>query len=964
MSGVGSGNTTARAAVTASLLERESAATETAAGGLRLGLEVAQRPIYGFGVAITSSPFVGRERELAQLRELLESAHVGEGAVAMLSGESGIGKTTTARALAGLAEGEGFRVLWGTCYEAESSAPFGPWIQALAPALRGIDLDARFGPTGAVLAELLPMDGQAERRRAPHLGGDEARLRAYEAFAQVLLALANERIVVVLDDLQWADPASLGLLGHVGRVVSSAPVILVGTYRDVALELAHPLAQTLADLRRHVRIRRVRLDVLDGAEVQTLLAAVVGSPVSAEVAEAVASETGGNPFFVSEIARQLADSGAATGEIPVPEGVRQAIGQRFARLSTDTARVLSLAAAFAGPFRFDSLEALTGLDEDTLLDCVDEALRARLLVALEGERYEFAHALVRHAIYDELSPSRQARLHRRIAEALERLGGATEAAELASQYHRSRTLPGAEHGVRYAITAAQQARQSYAYEQAVLFLQMARELAAESADSLRADIASRLAEAQAEAVMLDEARHSTEEALVLLESSGAAQEARAELLCRAAWSLDEAGAEPASTQPLVRRGLALAGTRRDLVWARLKLAEYPLELIPVGALTAGRWLGYDQQAVAIARADGDERDYARTIELMDWRDRAEIDELRALAGTWRDGGAAIHVLGVSARSLFIQHGAFAEATDVAQELLERADHVGSLSGRGYALVYLGSAARARGDLADARAFVEKCNAVVARLGEGHRLQATLRFLEHAVTEAEEPDWPRLAALREASASDPQLPPWMVLLHVAYAAHAQAAAGDETAVRRLLADLVQVLERLPPTTLNQNGAVARAAWSAWLIRAPEYAAPLRRAAEALLAAGVGDYAGTSLHLAVAWMALLVGDRVDALESLERARGTLRASGQLPLLTLVDQAEQEVSGATSAEPPAGLTPRELEVLRAVAAGKSNREIASTLVLSVHTVERHIANIYRKIDARNRAEATAFALRERLS
>ena len=463
--------------------------------------------------------------------------------------------------------------------------------------------------------------------------------------------------------------------------------------------------------------------------------------------------------------------------------------------------------------------------------------------------------------------------------------------------------------------------------------------------------------------MLDEARQSTEEALALLESSGAAPEARAEFACRAVWALDEAGAPPASTQPLVQRGLALAGTRRDLVWARLKLAEYPLELFPVGAVMAGRWLGYDSHAVGIARSNGDERDYARTIELMDWRDRAEIEELRALAGTWRAAPAAIHVLSVVSRSLFIQHGAFAAAADVAHELRERADHVGSLSGRAYALVYLGWAALARGDVDDARALLEEARAAVARLGEGHRLQASVRFLAHALMEAESPDWSEMAALRDASAADPTLPPWMVLLHLAYAAHANAAAGAAPAAKRLLAELVPVLERLPPTTLNQNGAVAKAAWSAWLIRASEYAAPLRRAAAALVAAGAGDYSGTSLELAVAWMAFLDGDPPGALEYVERARSTLTASGQRPLLDPVDEAEEEIRGAASAEAPAGLTPRELEILKAVAAGKSNREIASTLVLSVHTVERHIANVYRKIDARNRAEATAFALRERL-
>ena len=669
-------------------------------------------------MTITTSPFVGRERELAALRELLEDAQGPVGAVAMLSGEPGIGKTATARAFADLARGEGFRVLWGTCHEGESSAPFGPWVQAVSPALRNVDLEARFGPAGAVLAQVVPIAGQTRRDASPPapLARDEARLRAYEAFAQLVVALADQGVVVVLDDLHWADPASLGLLGHVGRVLSAAPVVLVGTYREAELELIHPLAQTLADLDRQVRIRRMRLDVLDAGEVRTLLAAHAGGPVSPESAEAVARETGGNPFFVSEVALELVAAGAPLAEIPVPVSVRQSIGHRLARLSPETARVLSVAAAFAGPFRFDTLSALTDLEEDALLNCIDEALRARMLVALDGERYEFAHALVRHAIYDELSPSRQARLHRRIAEALERLGGHTDAGELASQYHRSRTLPGAGHGARYAVAAAQQAGQRYAYEQSVVFLQMARELAVDSDERVRADLASRLAEAQAEAVMLEEARHSTEEALSLLESSGAAPEARAEFVRRATWALDEAGASPASTQPLVRRGLTLAGTRRDLVWARLKLAEYPLEMFRVGTVMAGRWLGFEPRAIAIARAEGDERDYARTIELMDWRDRAETERLRGLAATWRDARAANHVLSVVARSLLFHHGAFAEAADVAHELRERADRVGSLSGRAYALVCLSWAAFTRGDFERARALADEAHAVVARLG--------------------------------------------------------------------------------------------------------------------------------------------------------------------------------------------------------------------------------------------------------
>ena len=120
-------------------------------------------------MTITTSPFVGRERELAALRELLEVAQGPVGAVAMLSGEPGIGKTATARAFADLARGEGFRVLWGTCHEGESSAPFGPWVQAVSPALRNVDLEARFGPAGAVLAQVVPIAGRRDGTRARRL---------------------------------------------------------------------------------------------------------------------------------------------------------------------------------------------------------------------------------------------------------------------------------------------------------------------------------------------------------------------------------------------------------------------------------------------------------------------------------------------------------------------------------------------------------------------------------------------------------------------------------------------------------------------------------------------------------------------------------------------------------------------------------------------------------------------------
>jgi DNA-binding NarL/FixJ family response regulator len=211
-----------------------------------------------------------------------------------------------------------------------------------------------------------------------------------------------------------------------------------------------------------------------------------------------------------------------------------------------------------------------------------------------------------------------------------------------------------------------------------------------------------------------------------------------------------------------------------------------------------------------------------------------------------------------------------------------------------------------------------------------------------------------------TARDPALPPWMAVLHLSLAARAYAEAGDERQARALLADLVPALARLDPRTLNQNGAVANVAWAAWRLGAREHASTLRRLTLDLVEAGVGDYSGTSRELAVAWMAALENDRPAALEYLARARTTLAATGQRSLLDVVTETERAVRGRDGAQRPDRLTQRELEVLRAVAAGRSNKEIARELFLSVHTVERHVANVYRKIGAHNRAEAAAYATR----
>jgi DNA-binding CsgD family transcriptional regulator len=931
------------------------------------------RPVAQWKLAMTirtAPAFVGRDRELATLEEILADARAGKPSVALVVGEPGIGKTRTVQGLAGSARTAGVHVLWTTCFE-DDPRPFAPWVRVVDEIVALIDpreLAERLGTAAATAATVVPRIGEAlpHVSRPAALAPTESRFRIYDSLARLVAgAVHGEPALVVLDDLQWADAASLELLAYVARTLEDEPLLLVGTARDVALD--HPLAHAVADAERMLTVHRLRLTALGGDSIALLIEDLVGHRPSSQVVEAIAGETAGNPFFVVALVRQLAEEGhdLAAEVIPaaIPGSIRDAVGRRVAHLSPETAQMLSVACAFSGPFRFEELRALTELDEELLLGALDEALGAAMLRPADSDGYEFGHAIVRHALYEASSPSRRGRLHRRLAQALEQVYAGSEAehaAELATQYHRSRSFPGAAHGATYALAAAHAARERFAYEGAAEFLRMAHDLAADSLPSVRAEILTRLAVVEAEALLVERSRRTVDDAVHALDEAAIEEPTISAFLADAAWALQEAGARPELVQPLVDRGLGLQGELRDLTWARLKLAEHPLERFRVADVVAGRWLGFDPEAVAIARSRGQEHDYAKTVELMDWRTRDETAELLELARRWKDCAAAIHVLSIVMRGLLHQHGEIHESAEVAAELAAMSERCGSLPGEAYARVYLAWAMYDLGDLDEARRRAKHAEDLVRRLGPGHRLQFSVRFFRQRQLQSEE-HWSELAAFRMETARDPALPPWMAVLHLSLAARAYAEAGDEQHARDLVDALVPAFARLDPRTLNQNGAVANVAWAAWLLGAREHASVLRRLTLDLVEAGVGDYSGTSRELALAWMAALEDDRAAALEYLDRARTTLAASGQRALLDVVAETERVLRGGEGrAQRPDRLTPREVEILRAVASGRSNKEIARELFLSVHTVERHVSNVYRKIGAHNRAEAAAYATR----
>ena len=334
-----------------------------------------------------SGLFVGRERELGVLSDLLAEALAGRGRLVLLAGEPGVGKTRAAAELARRASALGARVLWGRCYEREGAPPYWPWLQAIRPYVATCPPDRlriELGPGAGAIADVLPEVrerlGEVESPR-PLPDERQARFRLLDAIAAFLRRAAQrEPLVLVLEDLHAADAASLALLDFVARELEAARLLVVGMYRDVEVGRGHPLRQTLAELARDRLYERLALSGLAPEEVARFIAATLGDEPSPSLVAAVHDRTAGNPLFMTEIVRILVQEGKRDWDGGVPEGVREVIGIRLDRLSPECNQLLKVAAVIGREFGLDQLSPLVdGKTDDELLALVEEALAARLV---------------------------------------------------------------------------------------------------------------------------------------------------------------------------------------------------------------------------------------------------------------------------------------------------------------------------------------------------------------------------------------------------------------------------------------------------------------------------------------------------------------------------------------------------------------------------------------------------------
>ncbi|GAA1854681.1 hypothetical protein GCM10009836_38440 [Pseudonocardia ailaonensis] len=374
---------------------------------------------------------IGRDAELALLQAAVDGSAAGGTEFVAVVGEAGIGKSRLVEELAGRARATGVPVAWGRCWQHEGAPVLWPWVQVLRelgtrlPAdVLAAALTGRAAPVGTLVPELVrgaPAASPAPGASAdPAASVDEAEVYLFDAVVTFLAAVATDRpVVLVVDDLQWADPASRRLAEYVATHLRDSRVTVVVTVRSPGTEGDHPDLEVLAALARLTRVRRIDLPPISAADVRALVRDRVGDDVDEPTAAALHARTGGNPFYIGEIVRLVLTTGSGMAD-GVPDSVRGVIRRRVQRLSEDDQAVLRAAAVVGRTFDIDLLAAVTGIDEDAVDDAVDRATVLGLLRSEPGtaDLHRFTHALLQETLIDETGPSRRRRLHRRTAEML------------------------------------------------------------------------------------------------------------------------------------------------------------------------------------------------------------------------------------------------------------------------------------------------------------------------------------------------------------------------------------------------------------------------------------------------------------------------------------------------------------------------------------------------------------------
>jgi DNA-binding CsgD family transcriptional regulator len=974
-----------------------------------------------------SFPFVGRSQELATLRTLLPGAASENGRVALLAGEAGSGKSRLVRELAQEAAADDVLVLYGAC-DAFVSTPYGPFVTALEHLERVTDADvlrSELGPGGGEMTRLLPDLPQRVGELPDPLPGDpdSERHRLHTAVADLLASVARRHpLLLAIEDVHWADGPTLSLLRHLARSAPDARMLLLATFRDTAADMPRELSNALVDLRRVEDVVRVALTGLNQDEVVEFVCRSAGGELDStlrDLAPVMSELTDGNAFLMTELWRTLTETGAVEigdgrgrlvrplAELRSPESVRDVVSARISRLDPATAAVLETAAVAGSEFALDVVRRAVEVDERTLLAALDESVRSGMIEAVSATApaYRFTHELVRRALYDRLTGLRRAELHLRVGTALEDVLPASPLRGLADVAHHlaeAGSLGDTERAIDYNLRAARAAMGALAPEQAAAHFRTALALGIER-PAERAEIQLELGTACQ--WKLAEAIEAFTAAAEIARDAG-----DADMLARAAIGLEDAcwgeGRAHRGALELLEEASAALGEEESTLRIRLlsalaRVLAYRGEharaaIVHANAMEMARRLG-DRRGLAILLARAYSVRGTRTLEevldmLTESRDlQDELGDVgtRDEARGWRvvawialgDLEAArrdlaeFHAIADRTQERFFQFAAEQIASAIAlceghlaeaEARAERSrDLEGHFSGRDTSGIYgiqMFSIRREQG-----------------RLGE---LAPAIRILAHGDGSAAA--WrPGLAALLVELGMDDEarhelarvrahgLEPFreaLWLASLAYLTDACAAVGDKE-----LAALVRPeLEPHAGTVMVVGHGVAC------------YGAADRYLG--MLAATLGDWevAETRFDAALdlnrrmgvpTWLAhtayeygrmLLARGRAEdanrAASLLTEASALAERIGMPSLLARIDGLGSPVAPITSL--PDELSPREVDILRLVVRGLSNRQIGEELFISEHTAANHIRSILRKTSCANRTEAATYAHRHGLA
>lgn len=964
--------------------------------------------------------FIGRQSELAVIGSALEQCIAGHGGVLLVSGDPGIGKTRTAQELTTRAEQQGVQVLWGRCYEEPGAPLYWPWLQLLRSWLEDANAtgfaEVLNGDTG-VIAELLPELHQ----RLPDLPSPppafnpaQARFRLFDAVTRFWQRAAQHQpLVLVLDDLHWADTVSLKLLEYVAREIGTSPLLLLGSYRDIELNRQHPLSDTLAELSRLSDCRRLPLSGMSRDETEQFLVTLAGALPLTALAPAVYQHSEGNPLFMRELTRHLLQEGLpADGLMPrIPAGIREVIGQRLNRLSDACNQVLGMAAVIGRRFELELLVGL-GLPETKLLDALDEALEAHIVEALpQPGRFQFSHALIRETLYEELSATRRLGLHQRAGERLKVLHRHDPRAylpQLAHHFAQAAPVGTAETAIEYAECAGARADVQLAYEEAVHFYRLALELQEHyfpQDGERRCRLLVALADALNRAGASGEAAQETYwQAADLARSLGLTEHlARIALgFENAGWRIGHSGAQAIA---LLEETLPLVHSEDERLRVRLLAALCRAHIYHNQRQQAAEVF---QAAVRLARRLGDPRTLSEALSAFavarHWPEALEqrLAAAREALDLVRQAGHPEWAVG-QLTGWYI--GDLMEYGDVdsARQVLDLHQRVADAMHEPF-LQAVGLNARTQliineGRFAEAEREARK-NLVAGRCFSPDHAEGVFGVQMFTLRREQGRLGELLPVLRHFVATTPRTATWRPALALVYAELDK----DEEARTEFEYLVADDLRTVPRDGMWQTS-ITYLAEVCIRLDAAEHAGTLYRhlspyagrnivsgahticygSADRFLGMlsvtqGQWDQAEHHFQAALAmdertggrpWLAhdryeyarLLVRrkqlERAQTL--LEAALATARELGMAALEQRCKALQEEL--ATKPVYPDGLSRREVQVLCLLAAGRSNRAIAETLFVSPNTVANHVRGILTKTNTANRTEAAAYAIRHGL-